>query len=210
MPTIFRWTVAGTDASGQQEWNSTMHYLADASDPQDVHDALLTYYSTGGTGSGMERWLATVDSTVKLTRTSVYEEVDPTSTDLPTSFSADHSFSGSVTNIDPATPFALCPFVKFKTAFASRSSRGGTHLSPSLDQNHLTASGLFDTTLSWWAAVVALSGYMLGHVTVGAGSVPIIYSRTRRIAGDEDFFFELTSAVPQTTPRWLRRRDVGR
>lgn len=223
MANIWRWTVAGTDASGLQEWNSTMHWQTDGSigsdEPtaQEIHDNLLMFFSTGGTGSGMERWLATVQDGVKLTRTSTYQELAATDTSVPEAYSANHTFNGAVSVIDPATPFALCPFIKFTTGFASRSSRGGTHLSPSLDQNHLTSAGLFDTTLSWWSAVISLAAYMKTQLNMSSWSPafpdhlnPIIYSRTRRNLTLTPYTFQLTGATPSATPRWLRRRDVGR
>jgi len=223
MSRVWRFTVFGTDSSGQQEWNSTMHYQTDLHGNFDEPDAdtvltkLRNHYGAGGNGDGMERWLATIPAPVKLTGVRVYEELAPGSTDLPHAAVFPLALVGQSADIDPNLPFALCPFIKFGTALASRSTRGGTHLAPALDQNKLGTNGLFDTTLSWWSAIISLAGYMkddlqgvFGDVVAGGDLHPVIYSRTRRQRGLSPYTFRLTTAVPSATPRWLRRRDVGR
>jgi hypothetical protein len=81
----------------------------------------------------------------------------------------------------------------------------------------LTAAGLWDTTLSWWAAIVSLAGYMDDTLTddiilggTGHSLKPVIYSRTRRNLTLSPYTFHITGATPSPVPRWLRRRDVGR
>lgn len=223
MANIWRFTIGGTDSSGQQEWNSTMHYQtalatgADEPSASDVLDQIIEHYGAGAAGTGMERWRATFAPPVKLRFARVYQELDPTSTDLPET--ADHAFllDGSAATGTYLEPFAICPWVKFTTGIGSRSARGGTHLAPAIPSYVLTSGGLFDTTTSWWSACVSLAGYQLDVLdavfpsTFGAGDLkPVIYSRTRRGRGETPFTFALTGATPSPVPRFLRRRDVGR
>jgi hypothetical protein len=221
--TVWRFTVGGTSGDGSQEWNSTMHYQTDTGTLEgepganDVLDTIRHHYGSGGAGDGMERWLAIVPATVKLTFVRVYEELAPGSTAIAGGAETTSNFSGNVAVIDAGLPFALCPWVKFTTGIASRSSRGGSHLAPTIDQNHFGANGLFDTTLSYWSAIVDLANHMKESLSIGGsgpfeGSAlnPVIYSRTRRERELSPYTFRITGASPSQVPRFLRRRDVGR
>src|SRR5689334_19118304 len=121
MAKVWRWTVGGTDASGAQDWNSTMHYQTDLDVGTDEPSAeallaeIIEHYGAGGDGEGMERWRVTIPPSVKLTFARVYEELDPASTDLPGS--AEHAFAlaGEAATGTDIEPFALCPWIKFTT-----------------------------------------------------------------------------------------------
>jgi len=219
--TVWRFTVGGTDSTGGQEWNSTMHYLTDVPLGQGepnatkVLEEIVAHF--GSTTTGMERWLATVPSTVKLTFARVYEELPATSTEVAEAAELTFAYAGAVAVLDPNLPFAMCVWIKFGSGLASRSSRGGTHLSPTLDQNHLTTAGIWDTSLSWWSANVALANYMKEKISDVFGDPsetgdinPVIYSRTRRNNSLTPYTFPITSAACSSVPRWIRRRDVGR
>jgi hypothetical protein len=222
MANIWRFTLAGTDDSGNQEWNSTMHYQTDgvtgAGEPpaSEVLAEIIEHYGTGGGGVGMERWTVTVYPSVKLTSAAVYQELDPTSTDIPEAARRELALSGQAATGDELEPFALCPWIKFGTGLASRSARGGTHGAPVIATYALDDGGLFDTGTAWWSALDDLAGYMLDRLAspfdgfLGVDLQPVIYSRTRRARGQTPFTFDLSSAAPSRVPRFLRRRDVGR
>lgn len=224
MANIWRWTVEGTDAAGQQLWQSTMHYQTDMDAASTEPDAatvlakLVNHYGSGGNGNGMERWLVTIPPPVKLTHARVYQELAPGSTSVPGTADMAFTLSGQAASGTYLEPFALCPWIAFKTGLASRSSRGGTHLAPSVASYSLAAGGLYDTTTAWWSAIVALAGYqkdvlqaVFNGTIFGAGDLkPVIYSRTRRGRNQTPFTFQITSAIPSSKPRFVRRRDIGR
>jgi hypothetical protein len=223
MAKIWRWTVGGTDASGQQLWMSTMHYQTDGSpgasepDAEAVLNNLCNHYGTGGGGFGMERWLVVIPPSVKLTFARTYEELAPASADIPGAAVRDFTLSGAAAVGENIEPFALCPWMKFTTGLASRSSRGGTHLAPALASFTLDDGGLFDTATAWWSAVDDLGGFMIDRLNDPFGGdftavdlQPVIYSRTRRARGETPFTFDITNYTPSPVPRFLRRRDVGR
>lgn len=199
-----------------------MHYQTDgeigAGEPSagDVLTELIEHYGAGGDGEGMERWRVAIYPSVKLTFAAVYQELDPTSTDIPGAARRELALDGEAANGTELEPFAICPWIKFGTGLASRSARGGTHGAPAIATYTLDDGGLFDHGTAWFSALVALAGYMKDRLDspfdgfVGVDLQPVIYSRTRRARGQDPFTFDLTSATPSVVPRFLRRRDVGR
>lgn len=217
MATVWRWELEGVDDQNGAVCLSHIHYQTDLvvgslDEPSasDVRDAIDDRYTVGGVP--LSRWRNCMSNASRLTETRVREEVMPGSGAIPAVSSQPHSLAGLLGSPGTdALPSAMCVWMAFGTGVAARSARGGTHLPPTMAASFLDGLGRWDDGTGYWTNVLALADDIPGTAsTGGVGSVdlnPVVYSRTRRARGLDDWTFRVTAAVPSIEPRWLRRRE---
>lgn len=175
-----------------------------------VLDKILGHFSSSG--HNMSKWTIVMKNQVKLVRARVREEVDPAGDDIGEIAEEGLNLSGTNgSETGDRLPSAMCIWLSYKTATASRSARGGTHLPPEMDADHLDSSGLWDSTIVTGASWLALAASILDtldDVFDATGDInPVVYSRTRRSRGQSPYVFPITSVSISSRPRWLRRRE---
>lgn len=214
MSNVWRFELIGTVTASGVQFMSHVHYRTDVpvagSEPSAdaVLDHILDHYSSSG--HNLSDWTKLVGSNAKLTLARVRQEVDPSGSDVPAVSEELLNLTGQLTPTGDLPPTPLCAWLRFRTAVASRSFRGGTHAPPVPSVTPFTADGALDLSTGQYATdILALAAKILDkldNVFDTTGDInPGIYSRTRRARG-ESFFEELTSVTPSTQWRWLRRR----
>lgn len=179
-------------------------------DAAEILDHILDHFSSSA--HNMSKWTVIMKQQVKLIRARVREELDPTSGDIgEVAEEALNLSGGNGSETGDRLPSAMCIWLSYKTATASRSARGGTHLPPEMDADHLDVSGLWDSTIVTGASWLALAASILDpldDVFQATGDInPVVYSRTRRGRSLSPYTFPITSVSISNRPRWLRRRE---
>lgn len=106
----------------------------------------------------------------------------------------------------------ICAWVKTKTNAAVRGGHGGFFGSPALDEACFnTDEGKINHGNAYYAAIAAFAADLLEGHDVGALGVDghlsyVIYSRTRRMRGDSNYYFDATSCTISERPHFLRSR----
>jgi len=110
-------------------------------------------------------------------------------------------------SIDDA-PRALVPLINIHTGTRSRSSRGHTFLASPGDLTKISSrqwTSAFMSAIYTPFAALLDDSFDLGSITPTHVN-PVIYSRTRHLAGSSPYTFRVTSAVVNPRPTWLRSR----
>lgn len=138
------------------------------------------------------------------------EEVLNPKLEVPDSGSKSVEENGIISPGDGTLGPAICPLFNFKTNAAVRSGHGWMFGPPPFNKNALTANYKWDTLNDYyiaWTAFAALvddefdqSGTDSRHYT------PVVYSKTRRRRGAENYWFKIESAHVKARPTYLRSR----
>lgn len=217
MAKVWRYTVSGTMPASSEVWSFNVHYQTDVpiatSEPsaKTVNDKIDEHFSSSGTD--LAYITNCLGSGGKVTKTQVYEEVDPGSSDPPAGNVNVYNLSGNgLGSSSDVAPQALCAYISLFTGKLGRSFRGGFHAPPISNPSVLNAAGKWDPAAAYfldWGALGAKVVDALEDVFSTTGDInPGIYSRTRRRRGQSDWFNELTTYLVRTDPRWLRRRMI--
>lgn len=145
---------------------------------------------------------------------TVREELAPGDTSIPQESVATIGLVGSLAESTPSLPYSLSPLVTIRTNAAVRSGHGRLFMPSPLSAGALTTGGLWFTTHAFWIAHTAFFTELnLNHNMGTLGSdghlATIVYSRTRRAAGDPDYYFDMTGFIQRTKPHWLRSRATA-
>lgn len=216
MAKVWRYTVIGESPSGEERWACNLHYQTDVPTigTEPGADTVLTqidqHFSTSGTG--LQLWRNTIDPASKLVETRLYEEVNPASDDIPTGHVNVYNLVGLGNAISgDILPTAMCVYLTLFTGKLGRSFRGGVHTPPVRRPADLDGGGTWDNASNHWTQVVALGTAIvdqLEDVFQTTGDInPVIYSRTRRARGEDQFANKLTTFRANADVRWLRRRE---
>jgi hypothetical protein len=130
---------------------------------------------------------------------------------IPPDIGAAGSFVIALAGTLPAAandlPVGLVPVINIHSAVSSRSARGWVHL-PSPQRSDYcqlnTWSSTYQTLLGAFCSD-ANDSFDMGGVFPPT-LVPVVYSRTRHLRGEDPFSFDVTTMTVNPTPKWLRSR----
>jgi hypothetical protein len=215
--TIWRFEIEGVHVDSGHEWAMHQHYQTDLIPTQTeppgemVLQEIKDHYTEGGVLMSLLR--NAVHNNNRLTQLRVREERAPGDSTPGEVFTQDVSLIGNLGAVTgDQLPPEMCVWLKWTTAFAGRSGRGGTHMPPQLQPSNLTTGGVWDSAILTTFPFSAFADATVDDLddvfpSPHQGSLrPKIYSRTRRGRGQSPFTFDVTGAAFATKPRWLRRR----
>jgi hypothetical protein len=141
-----------------------------------------------------------------LTALELREEVRPPAVPSPGADVAVGQAGTLVTSTNDL-PDGMCLIIAKKTGIPSRSARGYLALPSPRSSAHLSSSRLWAST--YLSAAQALAAKLDDSYDLGSpnGSLhPVVYSRTRHLAGESTYTFAVTSALARDVPHWRRSR----
>lgn len=180
---------------------------ADDPSADTVRDVLNTALTT--------KYRAVLSNDTTLQTLTVREELDPSSHDIPRESVLTIGALGTRAVANTNMPPSMTLLATIRTNAAVRSGHGRLFLPPPIEQGALTANGIWLTTNGYWIASNTFMAELINDHTftvlgVPAGSIdPVVYSRTRRLRGDSNYYFDVTAYVLRTIPHWLRSRATA-
>jgi hypothetical protein len=181
----------------------SVHYQTDVGlggdepDPNDVATGIWNHLSAG--------FLENTPTDVGVDELVVTEQVLPPAIGVQGLHAI--GLSGTLPAGGNKLPEGLVPLINIKTATASRSARGWTHL-PSPQRSDYCNGNLWTSTyITLLGAFCAdfIQSFNIGSVNP-TGLNPIVYSRTRHQRDQDPWTFRVVSATPNAEPKWLRSR----
>lgn len=197
------YTLDGQSCGLGAHWQFDGDTGSDEPDAHSIADKLDTHASSAVK--------ATIRDTGILTSLRVLEEVDPNGGAVPDSFEkglnqAGTYFSGTAGD----QPDELCAVIHRRTTAPVRGAKGWV-FTPSPLGGATIHNGLWDTgSVPWglWSSLADKFDEVLDYTGVvpnPSGKLrPVVYSRTRRRRALSPYTFNVTSAVLDRKPRWLR------
>lgn len=129
---------------------------------------------------------------------------------VPEAFTKSKSLAGTRTASNQSEPKGVCPVLGLTSSAATRSGRGWMFL-PNLIDSATVSAGLIATG-TFYTAIATFGDLLKAQDWVTAGSLssvhPCVYSRTRRLAGEIPFTFDVTGYTRRQKPHWLRSRSL--
>jgi hypothetical protein len=113
---------------------------------------------------------------------------------------------------DTKLPGAMSALLSWHTAVHSRSARGHTFMPNPFNSADLKANGLWSDTflaqLQGFANACLTEGH-IGQDPFDTTLIPVIYSRTRHVRGQDPHTFKVTGVSVRPNPHWLRSRTTA-
>lgn len=204
MARTYRCTFRGHHANGVLVQPS-VHYQTDlatgGSEPDPIDVAERIWAHIGG------EYMACTSSDVTIDEFVVGEEV--VKPDIGVAGAKLLGFPGIYPLAGGQLPHAMVPVINFHTATRSKSARGWAMLGgPRRDE--LIAGDNWNSTTSWWAAMIAFCQVLNDSIEWGDVFVnrlePVVYSRIRHQSHFAPWTFPVTSVTPNPQVRWLKSR----
>lgn len=115
---------------------------------------------------------------------------------------------GTVSVSAPKLPAATAAKISIKSNAATRGGHGWQLIPAGVTAGWVDANSKW--TSSYLTALNAYAALLDDNVTWGTLPThtlePVVYSRTRHMRGDENYYFDVNSAIARPDPTWLRSR----
>lgn len=212
MATVYRCSFSST-ATGNVQVVNTFHVVVRKDNPlggeagiDSVRDALMTALKT--------KYKSVLASLITLDSFMVREEVDPAGAAIPATSFVNIGEVGTRSSGNNDAPLSLTMLAKLQSNAAVRSGHGRIFMPPPLDHGAMRNGRDWDPLSSYWLTCKAfLDELVLDHSVGGIGFEstisPVIYSRTRRARGDDNYYFDVSGYTIRSAPHWLRSRSTA-
>lgn len=180
-----------------------------APDPEALATELNTRYTT--------KFRAMLTNSATLHDLTVQDELDPLNpSEAREGFVKSIELAGTRVESNRDQPNMLCAVATLQTGKIGRSFRGRMFLPPVVSESAVS-TGTFTTAGDYWLACIAFLKEIAP--TFGGGSAfsslwldtwhakHVVYSRTRRAHGDDEWANDIVSYRLNKTPHWLRSRE---
>jgi hypothetical protein len=199
---IYRITFLGTGGNGELIQPS-LHYQTDVPlggdepDPNDVAAAVWSHVAT--------QYLNIQPSSSAVHDVVALEEVLAPAIGVAGSHHV--GAVGTLTGAASSAPDGCTPVINLHTDTRSRSARGWMFAPPPVFSDKITGN-VWSATMK--SALDALAALLDDQLTLGTLIVtnlnPVVYSKTRRVRGEDPFTFRVQSASVNPRVHWLKSR----
>lgn len=203
----FHWSGLG------QNGVTTTHWVLQPAHPADIVQADLDTVLTSlgdNLKTPFKNMLATDFTLNEIT--AVTEEALPSA--IPVTSAYPVNLSGTRSHTDDRLPLGLSALVALKTNAAVRGGTGRFWAPPPIGSIALGGGHTWDHTQAYWLNVKAFCDALMRGATAGdwwaltsTRMELIVYSRTRRLRGDVNYYFGVSSYAIRDEPHWLRSRE---
>ena len=205
--TTFHWSGLGQNGATSFHWALRPDHTGDFLQA-DV-DAILTALGDN-LKTPFKNMLATDFTLAEIS--GVTEEALPSA--IPFQGSYPVNLSGTRSHTDDRLPLGLSALVALRSNAAVRGGSGRFWAPPPIGSIALGGGHTWDHTQAYWLNVKSFCDALLHGATSGdwwalssTRANLVIYSRTRRLRGDANYFFDVTSYAIRDEPHWLRSRE---
>lgn len=208
---ILRVSFESTDASGRLFVN-TLHYRIEGDSAFPTHEPEIPSVLSKLSEHLTTEYRGCLDTGRTLNTIRGRTEVETWNGEVARVGEVTVGLAGLLSHGDGTVPDPACGVIDLRSGVASRSGRGWIMVPGSRASTALSSLGKWAVGGTYVNAMNALAAVLDDKVQETFGGVnswhatPVIYSRTRRKAALEPFYFPVASCLVRTDVHWLRRR----